>query len=139
MNNKIINSLFCVGGVGIGSFVSRKNCFEQFLPKVMDSKGFSLNEPRNFSINIPFYFWVGMLIPIWGISVWIICEKIYFRKADIVTRCVDSVLNLIKDKNISNWFKNQFQKENNIKTNETNQFNRKSNKKQQKTYFEDSE
>ena len=138
MNKQIVSGVFCFASFGIGCFISRKIYFadESLVLKQFNSNSNGFKTFKESNIQIPNWFWIGFLMPIWGLSIWIICEKIYFRKADIVTRCIDSVLNLLKDKNITNWFKSQFQNDKISKP--VTHFKKKS-QKHVNQYFDDSE
>lgn len=105
---RIVSGLCLPLGIGIGMFT--KNIFYTTNEKIMGKTMQSIQNESIIRINIPTLFWFGVTIPIWILSIWIICEKIYYRKNDLVMNLIQSCITIFQDKSLSNWFQSVTQK-----------------------------
>lgn len=45
---------------------------------------------------IPNWFWLGILIPFWGLTTFYVVDRIYYRKHDLITYMLDKGINYLK-------------------------------------------
>lgn len=111
---KIVSGLCLPLGIGIGIFTKNIFCaITNINEKIMTKSMQSIQNGNVIKINIPTLFWFGITIPIWILSIWIISEKIYYRKNDLVMNLIQSCITIFQDKSLSKWFQNLTQKNHN--------------------------